>query len=340
MLAKIIITTIRKLEDKMIVVEATLRLVLKRLGVIEGQSTNLREVLTRLGELEDEYKGLSEVESRVGQCEAAELGMDERVKALDEKLGKIGDRTEACVLKLGEFEEAWPRPKTETFAKVAGKKAAKKPRIPDEAPKIAHSNRYSCLSTDDKDVSPEEAQPERPKVSCGTMLARTKDKVVVVGDSLSRGAGFKLRAQCGEHLVDVRSIGRARLEDIEKKIKLQDKKDNQHLVIIGGTNNLETDYTDDIVKGYEKILNTAIDKGNKSITVVGLMRRFDLGHEYDSKRIFINMKLKEKCDGLAVMYVEYEPERSRLHADGLHLNTLGQNELGKALFSSLKYFLV
>ena len=86
-----------------------------------------------------------------------------------------------------------------------------------------------------------------------------------------------------------------------------------------------------------------IDAGkenSKELVMIGLIKRYDVGHEYESKRIVVNGKLRELCESKDVKFVEYEPERSRVHRDGLHLNFRGQNELGRRIFSVTKPFLV
>jgi hypothetical protein len=74
--------------------------------------------------------------------------------------------------------------------------------------------------------------------------------------------------------------------------------------------------------------------------MVGLIKRYDLSRAHECKRIVVNRKLKQLCRDKEVRFVEYEPLRSRVHRDGLHLNFMGQNELGQKVFPLVKTFLV
>ena len=60
--------------------------------------------------------------------------------------------------------------------------------------------------------------------------------VLLVGDSMARGVGNHLRAD--NNIFDVRAFGGARVEDIEGKIDLIEDKQERHLIVMAGTNNL------------------------------------------------------------------------------------------------------
>ena len=182
------------------------------------------------------------------------------------------------------------------------------------------------------------------KIACRTKLAHTEDTILVIGDSLARGAGYKLQKQCGRQIVEVRSAGGARLKQIEQNISLLEKSNLRHIAIIGGTNDLQTTMTEEIEESYKKIISTAEQKGSNSITIVGIPKRYDLGRgsyyeRIERKRLLVNMKLKKICAEKGITYLQYEPERSRVHGDGLHFNSWGQNELGQAIFGKIKSFL-
>ena len=90
-------------------------------------------------------------------------------------------------------------------------------------------------------------------------------------------------------------------------------------------------------------MNTALEKGSKTVTIVGIPKRYDLGtgshfKRIERKRLLVNMKLKRLCTSKGISYLEYEPERSRAHRDGLHFNSVGQNELGREIFDRIKTF--
>lgn len=325
-------TTIKKLEAK--------------LGEFEKLLVQLSD---RISKLEGGSGDFLKLESRIGDCEARNLGLGEILKSMDQRLGDAISRTEACVLRLDDWEKDWPALQKEEYVSVAKKNIAKTHKARPGPETVADYNPFSPLANESneedqmEDIVPQKSSPTvngRKKKICRTLLAGTKDEILVLGDSLSRGAGHKLKEQCGGNIVKVLSTGGARLKDIGKKIQHLEPNKSRHLVIIGGANNMQDDTTPAILEDYGRIVNEAIDKGNKRITVLGLMKRYDLPSMYESKRILINMELKKICAALEVDYLEYEPERSRVHGDGLHLNWVGQNELGRVIFQSVKSFLV
>ena len=97
----------------------------------------------------------------------------------------------------------------------------------------------------------------------------------------------------------------ARIEGITKRlqeIELGEKVEN--VVLMVGTNNLKSDGTEAIMEKYGELIQTAKEKGDKKIVVVGIISRSDLGDYYESKRLGINMRLKKKCGEMGVKYVE------------------------------------
>ena len=159
-----------------------------------------------------------------------------------------------------------------------------------------------------------------------------------MGDSLARGVGHKLAGQCGR-IVDVDARGGAKIEEVASVVKKLDDTE-RNVVLIAGANNLEGDSSEDILKQYEQLLDSAKKPSIKKVVVVGLTKRYDLGQSYERKRILINMRLRNTCKSRNVEYIEYEPERSRVHTDGLHLNHRGQFELGQQIFKRCIDFLV
>ena len=122
-----------------------------------------------------------------------------------------------------------------------------------------------------------------------------------------------------------------------QEIELGEKVEN--LVLMVGTNNLKNDGTEDIMGKYEELIRTAKEKGDRRIVVVGIISRSDLGDYYESKRLGINIRLKNKCDAIGVKYVEmggqFKDRDSVLWDDGLHLNDAGAYKMGKAIFDRI-----
>ena len=109
----------------------------------------------------------------------------------------------------------------------------------------------------------------------------------------------------------------------------------RNLVVVAGANSLKDVMSESMLRSYGEMIDNGKRVSN-GIIVVGLVKRYDLGPSFERKRIDINSSLKSMCKVKGVEFVEYEPERSRVHGDGLHLNFRGQNELGRMVFGKLK----
>ena len=79
---------------------------------------------------------------------------------------------------------------------------------------------------------------------------------------------------------------------------------------------------------------------NRIVSVVGIPRRVDLSNFHNSRRIGVNKRLNELCEAMNVEFIDYEPVDNRLARDGLHLNHLGQDDLGRKIFQHCKRFLM
>ena len=79
---------------------------------------------------------------------------------------------------------------------------------------------------------------------------------------------------------------------------------------------------------------------NRRVSMVGIPNRFDLSGYQNSRRIGVNLQLEKMCRELDIEFITYEPYRSRIAKDGLHLNHVGQDELARKIFEHCKSFLV
>jgi len=123
---------------------------------------------------------------------------------------------------------------------------------------------------------------------------------------LSRGVGDKLKVQCGK-VFERKSRGGARIETISEDIEELQDDGNRHLVVMVGTNNLESDFTEVILAKYDRLLDEIKKKENKKATVVGIMKRYDL-KTMDMKRIWINFNLRQKCDSKGIAFLGFDPD--------------------------------
>lgn len=164
-------------------------------------------------------------------------------------------------------------------------------------------------------------------------------KFVVVGDSLARGAGYKFKKQCPDE-VEVKAVGGAKLGRVREEIRGMKEDKSKVLVVVAGANNMVDDDATSMIKEYSSLVEDC-KKVTDKVVVVGLIKRYDLGPWYEDKRITINYRLKKesKPDKMNFAFVEYEPERNKVYGDGLHLNGLGQNELGKIMYRKCVDFL-
>lgn len=167
---------------------------------------------------------------------------------------------------------------------------------------------------------------------------KAKDTVVVLGDSLVRGVGRKLQAN--SHMFTTICKGGAKIEDMEQEFsKLQDRED-RHLVVMVGTNNIKEEGSEVVIEKYGKLIEQCKGVKSRKVTVVGIPTRYDVNGLQNSRRLSVNSRLKTLCNQSGLEYIGYECSRSRLARDRLHHNDLGQEELAKLIFSHCKSFLV
>ena len=104
-------------------------------------------------------------------------------------------------------------------------------------------------------------------------------------------------------------------------------------MLIAGTNNLKSDYSGDILAEYGKLLDNAEKVAPRKTTVVGIMKRFDLGKSFESKHIVKNVKLREMCAARKIEFLGHDQEIGHMEKDRLHLNEEGQHVLAKKIFA-------
>lgn len=287
-----------------------------RLVVLERAIEVFRD---RFRQLEVAVLGIDDVKSTIAARDVVNLEVEDKLTRMEMQMGELASNLEILKVKFEDFDKQWPAlgaKADEGFSVVGGKKMDR--------------------GKGEKKVPVASACPD-PTKKFSYKLQNSKQNVLVTGDSLARGMGYKLKEQCG-NMVDVRAFGGAKLGRITDNIVHLSKDENRQLVVVAGANSIE-EPTTDLIGNFEEIIDAGKDNSNE-VVIVGLIRRYDAGSSFESKRIVVNAKLKELCRVRQVKFVEYEPERSRVHRDGLHLNFWGQNELGKRVFDVLKPFLV
>ena len=142
--------------------------------------------------------------------------------------------------------------------------------------------------------------------------------------------------------VQIKSMSRggARIENVADDISQMSDNENRHLVVLAGTNNVQKEGSIEILNKYEALIDISKKVKSRKISICGIPRRADLNQYQNSRRVGVNIQLREMCRRNNVEYVEYEPHNSRLARDGLHLNHVGQNEFAAVIFQHCKPFLV
>ena len=279
-------------EERLTVVEKTLEKILAQLKLMEVLDGRIQECEKRGKESIENAKSQDsdqkivmtseEILSRIG---VGEIRNEDRVVKLETQVMEIGDTVEALRVRFQEFKSEFPIP---TEIKSSEKSPVQ------ELPAAGSSRNAESGS-------------------CGEKLKVTENSVLIVGDSLTRGVGDKLKDQCGK-VFERESRGGARIESITEDIKKLEDDSKRHLVVMVGTNNLESDFTEDILVKYDRLLEELKKKKNKKVTVVGILKRYDL-KGMDMKRIWINFNLRKKFDEKGIAFLGFDPDWGQMRED-------------------------
>ena len=289
------------------------------LGVLRG---SVEEIQGRMKDVE------VEVDSRVavgeGRC-------DEKIGVLERAVGEVKDGLHALGVKVedlsGDWELVGNRRKERSVAAV---------NVCAESVSLNHHVPSCSVS---KSTYAEVVQNRN--VSKLTFSERVKGKgtVFVVGDSLVRGVGKKLETQCGT-VFSSRSISGARIEDVAQEVRKLEAREARHLVVLVGTNNIQKDGSEVVLRKFHSLIEGCKAVRNRMVTVVGIPRRFDVTSLQENRRLGVNVRLSRMCREAGVQYVEYEADRSRICADRVHFNALGQSEVAGMIFRHCRHFLL
>jgi len=160
---------------------------------------------------------------------------------------------------------------------------------------------------------------------------KVEGTVLLIGDSLARGVGSHLRTQ--HVMFESQAFGGARIEDITKKVEVMEDKARSHIVVMVGTNNLKSDGTELIMSNYRDLVRQLKAGGFRKITMVGILGRNDLSNYNDSKRMAMNIQLKELCVQNSIEFLEIGIVKEKmLDRKGLHLNFSGQDTVARCIF--------
>ena len=264
--------------------------------------------------------------------------IDSRVTALGRYMQQKEDERVALSKQVSLLVSEWPtigeQKKLDkgTFREVVDKQKSRAEQV------TGNKNSQKESKVDSDSVVSLKGQ-ERAKMSCAERLRTCKKTVMVMGDSMARGVGGKLKQNSGS-LMSTRSRGGATIEKLTREITELKDDSSRYLVVMVGTNNLENDSVAEILEKYDKLIETCKQKQNCKVSVVGITKRYDLKQYFETKRIVVNRKLKEKCCESEIDYIEYDPELKKMARDRLHLNEAGQEELAQKVFKQFMHFLL
>jgi len=277
----------------------------ERVGKIEEKlGLVVKDLEIKKGEAEDTQVSFPRLDKgKVSEVVVSELKLTE--SRLEGKIGEIGKAVEGLVAKTeaSKISEQWTQ--------VVSRRSERRSSKVAESSKLSFSEKF-------KD--------------------KAKDTLMLVGDSLARGVGERLVQQ--SNMASKLSIGGARIEKISEEIEKLKDSDGRHLVLLVGTNNLKAEGSELILRKFKAMMDVCKKRISRKVTVVGIPRRADLTSYEQSKRVGINLRLKDMCTENKFEFFDYEPQRSRLARDGLHFNALGQDELGREIFRHCRSFLV
>ena len=281
--------------------------------------TNVDELKTRVEKVESAVDALSRNLAEVD----SEVTLNSGTPQLNELKKSVQELKEKnCVLEnqVGSLLEDFPKLQEEGAWSTVESRRNKRDKLPMQG---TSGNAGVRTDTELKQVVGEsfgkwcEDKPE------GTIL--------LVGDSMVRGVGRHLERD--NVMFSKLDFAGAKIEDVEKKIRIVGDRGDSHLVVWAGTNNLKTDTAAECLGKYESLLRAIKARKYRKTTVMGICERTDLNKHDETKRIIINVKVSEMCTAMGIEYLEpCIGKWTMLDSRGLHLNWKGQDHVAKSVF--------
>ena len=313
----------KKLEDKLTKMNSEIRTIRDKIdAAVKQNEEDIKSVQDRLHEFVEKIKRSERETSVATFFESNEKLEDQLKKIQEETASKLTVNALQCEETVEQLRK--------TVQEVADKVMRKEWPTPSE-----------CKSRDIKIRRNESAHPvlQTRRLGFGEQYkSKAKDTIVVIGDSLVREVGKRL--EIDNHMFTSASKGGATIETIEEEIRKLPDCEDRHLIVMVGTNNIKNDGSEVVWKKYESLIATCKSIKNRLITFVGIPRRYDLSNLQNSRRLAINTRLRMMCRGSGMKYLDYECDRNRLGADGLHFNNKGQIELAQRIFTHSTSFLL
>ena len=134
-------------------------------------------------------------------------------------------------------------------------------------------------------------------------------------------------------------ISGAKIQDLQSIVGRIGDKPGSHMVVMAGTNNLKSNTYVEIMASYKKLISELKQHSYRRISMIGILRRKDVGGYLNSKRIGINLSLKDLCQANDICYLDRDITVGQLSNDGLHLSAVGQDEVAREIFRHCKKYL-
>ena len=163
---------VQEMEGRLTRIETSLESILEQLKLLEKLESRITErerkceckISVDTGNEASKQEISSNNEDVLSRVAVCEMTTDDRISKLETLITEVGDQTVALGVRFEEFKAEFPTP-----AEV---------RSSDGSP----VKEMTVVSNRD---------------SCGDLLKTTRDSVLVLGDSMARGVGVKLRCQGG-----------------------------------------------------------------------------------------------------------------------------------------------
>src|SRR5271155_3072040 len=272
------------------------------------------------------------VEARLDMLEEGQRRMEDRISKVEEVLGLDKIYVSEAVNRWATTEARME--KVEEYAAVV-KGKGKATRVAERqaiSKKALYPSERVAAARASKGPEPKEARREVGKSAAERVpksfeeLCKCKEEgsVIGFGSSMARGVGNHLHAD--NRMFGKLDFGGARIEDIKEKVGLVGDKPDSHMVFMVGTNNLEKDHAETIVRKYGELIGEIKKRKYKNVSMVGILARADKGRDQDwkeyieCKRFSVNLELEDLCKENNIEYIDAEIDtRCMLDWKGLHL---------------------
>jgi hypothetical protein len=180
------------------------------------------------------------------------------------------------------------------------------------------------------------------KPMAGVAAIPQTQEIVVIGDSIARDVGARIQEQHG--VVKVFAKGGGTLADAQRKVEEITLTGEEAVVIMTGGNDIDRgDGTEEVVRGYERLVASLRSKGVERITLVGPSIRRHFSGYFKSKVIGMNERLERWCEREGMNFVEggvTELDKIRLLArDGVHFSRSGEDLMVRKIYQSTRQYL-